>query len=133
VNQVATDLILAFFASVFGFAASLVTNRRAKRTETRQSVIDSGKLELEGRRVAGEAYAQAQKINQDVVNGLHRELESVRQDLETERAGRAEDNRRHAAELGELRGLVEKLRTELDVTRAQLRIPSVPAPKGDEG
>lgn len=122
--------LIAFFGGSGAGGAGFWTYLRSRKTQAASAVIDNGKLELDARRVESEAYANAQKINDDVVKGLHDELDHLRRDLRTERDGRAEDNRRHAQEITELRALITQLRTELDVTRAQLRIPgSEPRPK----
>lgn len=109
------------------------TYLRASKTRKANAIINTGKLELDSRRVESEAYANAQKINDDVVKGLHDELDHLRKDLKTEREGRAEDNRRHADEITELRALIAQLQTELDVTRAQLRIPGISTTNTDGG
>jgi hypothetical protein len=129
-SGIAGDLLLTIGAAGAGFGSSWLTNRRSNKTEAAKTVILGGKLELENRRVESEAYANAQKINDDVVKGLHAELDHLRRDLRSEREGRAEDNRQHAAEIQELRNLIANLRTELEVTRRQLRIPgSEPKPE----
>jgi len=106
------------------------TYLRSKKTDKVTAVIDTAKVELDSRRVESAAYASAQKINEDVVTGLRDELNRLRQDLKAERDGRAEDNRQHAAEILELRAMVNQFRTELDVTRTQLRIAGTTTGRG---
>jgi uncharacterized small protein (DUF1192 family) len=109
------------------------TYLRTLKTRRTTAVIDAGKLELDSRRVESSAYANAQKINDDVVKGLHAELDHLRADLKTERDGRAADNRKHALEILELRSMLAQLQDELNVTRAQLRIPGSTTPTIDSG
>lgn len=108
----------AIVASLSSWAVAI----RNRKTRIATNAIDDKKIELESRRVEGEAYVKAQKISDSVVSGLHKELDYLRRDLAAERAGRAEDNLRHAAEVAELHRLIEKLRADLEVTRAQLNI-----------
>jgi chromosome segregation ATPase len=128
-----TDLVVPALGGAGTVTAAWFTYLRSQKTRKRQETIDAGKQELDSRRVESDAYASAQKINKDVVADLHSELDHLRKELKTEREGRAEDNRRHAGEITELRALISQLRTELDVTRAQLRIPNLPARPATEG
>jgi ABC-type phosphate transport system auxiliary subunit len=98
------------------------TYLRSRKTDKVTAVIDAGKVELDERRITADAYANLQKISEDVVSGLHDEMGRLRRELKTERDGRAEDNRQRAAEILELRGRLDQLKSELDATRAQLRI-----------
>jgi ABC-type phosphate transport system auxiliary subunit len=124
-NPFFEQVVLVILGGSFAGAGGFWTYVRARKTRRVTAVIDNAKIELDSRRVESEAYANAQKINDDVVKGLHDELDHLRKDLKTEREGRAEDNRRHANEITELRAMIAQLQTELNVTRAQLRIPGI--------
>jgi hypothetical protein len=131
VNDFVKSALLVILGGSGTGTAAWFTYLRTLKTRKVTTVIDAGKLELDSRRVESEAYANAQKINDDVVRGLHDELDHLRRDLRSEREGRAEDNRKHAAEIMELRDLISNLRIELEVTRRQLRIPGS-EPKPDQ-
>lgn len=117
-----TMLVTIAGATVASLSSWAVAIRSIKAKAASRS-IEAQRVEVDSRLVEGEAYAKAQKISDLVVSGLHNELDYLRKDLAAERAGRVEDNRRHAAEVAELHRLIERLRSDLEVTRAQLNIP----------
>jgi len=127
------NLALSAAGGTGTFVAGYFTYLRTKKTRDREVVIESGKLELDERRIVAESYTQARKISQDLVAELYVELDRLRAELRAEKEGRAEDNRRHAAEILELRAMVKQLRSELDVTRAQLRIPGITTTEPEGG
>lgn len=120
--EFAKNALLVLLGGFGAGSGGFWTYLRGRKTQRAATTIDAGKLELAGRRVESEAYQQAAQMNRDVVSGLHEEIDRLRSDLRDERNGRAADKIEHDSEIAELRALIGQLRTELDVTRRQLRI-----------
>jgi hypothetical protein len=86
------DAVVVVVSAGAGFGTSWLTNRRDRRTEAAKAVIDRGAIELDARRIDGEAIERAQRINEAIVQALQEEvsrleatIDGLRRDLTAER------------------------------------------------
>lgn len=123
----------AWLAAGAAIGGALIAGGPAWLTARRVMRTDRGHGADSAEKYRADAYAQARSVQEGVVADLRSEVDRLRNELKEERDGRLEDNRRHSAEIEELRTLVDQLHTELDVTRAQLRMPRMQFPDEHEG
>lgn len=71
------EVILYAIGAAATYLAGRRTSKRDRDTTRKQAQIEAGKLELDGRRADGEAYERAQRINQEIVDGLRQEHASL--------------------------------------------------------
>jgi hypothetical protein len=86
VSSVGIDALLVVGASLAAFGASVVTNRRARKTDDKSIAIEAGKLELDERRADGEAYDRAAKFNTEITDQLSAQLHLMSATLDQMRA-----------------------------------------------
>lgn len=111
-NEFVKNAVLVVLGGSGTGIAAWFTYLRTSKTRKVTTVIDAGKLELAGRREAAdiqaEAYAQAQRINQETVAGLLkdvRRLEHQQERLRTE----LDEERRRAVSLEQHVGQMQNL------------------------
>lgn len=108
-----SEALGVILAALAGFAASWLTNRRERRTADDRHQIEKGALELDERRVDGEAIERAQAISERITASLQQEVT---------RLERIIDNlRRDLAESQDKRTILETRVRDLESTTAAMK------------
>lgn len=92
------DVIGYIIGGLFALAGTVYAARARAREQSRvrqaQSMVERQRGEIEDKRVDGEAYERAQRINEQTVGELRSEVSRLRSDLADERYKREELTRR---------------------------------------
>lgn len=108
-----SEAIGVILAALAGFAASWLTNRRERRTAADRHQIEKGALELDERRVDGEAIERAQEISERIIASLQQEVTRLERIIE---------NLRHdLAESQDKRTILEARVRDLESTTASMK------------
>jgi TolA-binding protein len=130
-NGVAALLLTMAAGATTGLGPSFVTYLRTKRTDVTKQRIAEGGLELDERRADGEAYERAQKINQEIVQSLERQVERLEQTIDGLRADLAELRERNGELVErntELAGHIRELEQSAATMRQLLRRAGIDYP-----
>lgn len=119
------------FAAAAGVGASWLTSRHARRTDAATAKIKAGGLELDERRVDGEAIERAQRISQQIIESLRVEVQRLEATIEGLRRDLTSERQRNTNLEGHIRQLEDSAATMRQLlTVAGIEYPPLKPPKG---